>query len=88
MRTVAQSEAIATLPKLLDEVEQQPVVISREGKRVAALVSMKSFELMRKANVKSFLDLCDQTSEEIATAADAQGVPLDEVQRYLLSDDE
>jgi prevent-host-death family protein len=88
MRTVAQSEAIATLPKLLDEVERQSVVISREGQEVAALVSMKNYELVRKANIKAFLELCDQMGDEIAAKAAEEGIPVEEVQRYLLSDED
>jgi PHD/YefM family antitoxin component YafN of YafNO toxin-antitoxin module len=88
MRTVAQSEAIATLPALLDEIERQSVVISREGHEVGALVSMKNYELVRRANIKRFLELCDRTGAEIAAKAKEQGVPLEEVQRYLLSDED
>jgi prevent-host-death family protein len=88
MRTVAQSEAIATLPALLDEVERQPVVISREGQEVAALVSMKDYELVRKANVKSLLELCDRMGEQIAARAKEEGKSVEEVQRYLLCDEE
>jgi prevent-host-death family protein len=88
MRTVAQSEVAATLPKLLDEVERQPVVISRDGREVGALVSMKSYELVRQANIKRFLELCNEMGDEIAAKAAEQGTPLAEVRRYLLSDEE
>jgi prevent-host-death family protein len=86
MRTIAQSEAIATLPALLDEVERQPVVISREGQDVAALVSMKDYELVRQANVKKFLDLCDRVAKQIAAKAEEEGRSVEEVAQYLLSD--
>jgi PHD/YefM family antitoxin component YafN of YafNO toxin-antitoxin module len=72
MRTVAQSEAIATLPALLDEVEQQPVVISRGGEQVAALVSMKNFEAMRRLNWERM----DQISREAGARLDARAAEL------------
>ena len=88
MRVVSESDAMQSLPSLLKEVKTQAVVISDGKEELGALVSMEDYELVRRANVKSSLKLCDRMGEEIATKAAEQGVPLEEVQRYLLSDED
>lgn len=88
MRTVAQSEAIATLPALLDEVEQQPVVISREGRQVAALVSMKNYELMRRLNWERIDDISKQAEARIDRNAAKLGITSEQLVERLLRDDD
>jgi len=88
MRTVGQSEAIATLPKLLDEVVQQSVVISREGREIAALVSMKDFAEMRKFNLERIDEISRKAKARIDSHAAELGITPEQLVERLLRDDE
>jgi len=88
VRTVGQSEAIATLPKLLDEVEQQPVAISREGQEVAVLVSMKGYEAVRRANWERMNAISEEASARVDAHAAELGISPEELVERLLRDDE
>jgi PHD/YefM family antitoxin component YafN of YafNO toxin-antitoxin module len=88
MRTVAQSEAIAMLPALLDEIEQQPVVISREGHQVAALVSMKNYEMMRRLNWERMDEISRAAAARIDAHATELGISTERLVERLLRDDE
>jgi PHD/YefM family antitoxin component YafN of YafNO toxin-antitoxin module len=88
MRNVAQSEAIATLPTLLDEVERQPVVISRGGQQIAALVSMKNYELMRRLNWERINDISKEAEARLDAHANELGISPERLVERLLRDDE
>jgi prevent-host-death family protein len=88
MRTVGQSEAIATLPKLLDEVEQQSVVISREGQEIAALVSIEDFARVRKLNLDRIDEISRKAEARIERHAAELGIAPEQLVERLLRDDE
>jgi hypothetical protein len=88
MRVVSEADAMQSLPSLLQEVKTHSVVIRQGEEELGALVSMDDYEIVRRANIERFLKLCDQIGNEIAAKAKEQRVPLEEVQRHLLSDEE
>jgi PHD/YefM family antitoxin component YafN of YafNO toxin-antitoxin module len=88
MRTVAQSEAIMMLPTLLDEIEQQPVVISREGQQIAALVSMKNYEMMRRLNWERMDEISRAAEARIESHAAQLGISSEQLIENLIRDDE
>jgi prevent-host-death family protein len=65
MRTVSQSDAVATLPALLDEVTSQPVAIVRNGKEVAVLVTPEEYELIRHQKIQRLFDSMDAISTSV-----------------------
>jgi hypothetical protein len=88
MREVSEPGLIETLSPLFEEAKKHAIVVRDGGTSLGAIVSMEDFEIVRKANIQKFFELCDLTGEEIAAKAAEQGVPIEEIQRYLLSDED
>jgi prevent-host-death family protein len=70
VKSIDEAEAQARFDEILDEAQQQPIVIRRQGRGVAAIVSTADYERLRALNVQSFLGL----SEEVAREAAANGL--------------
>ena len=83
MKTVAATEAQERLGAILDDAQREPVVIRRQGRDVAVVLSMAEYERLRTGNVRAFLDL----RKEIAAEAAAKGL-IDERLAEILSGDE
>ena len=67
MKSVDATEFERRFAETLDEVQRQPIVIRREGRDVAAIVSAGDYERLRALNVQSFLGLREETARD-ATA--------------------
>lgn len=67
MKSIDEAEAQARLDEILDEAQQQPIVIRRQARDVAAIVSARDYERLRALNVQSFLDLREEVAREAAT---------------------
>jgi antitoxin Phd len=67
MKSVDEGEAQARLDEILDEAQQQPIVIRRQDRDVAAIVSAADYERLRALNVQSFLGLRGEAAREAAT---------------------
>ncbi|MBI2186781.1 MAG: type II toxin-antitoxin system Phd/YefM family antitoxin [Acidobacteria bacterium] len=83
MKTVAATEAQKRLGAILDDAQREPVVIRRQDRDVAVVLSMAEYERLRSGNVQAFLDL----RKEIAAEAAARGLS-DQRLAELLSGDE
>jgi len=83
MKTVAATEAQKRLGAILDDAQREPVVIRRQDRDIAVVLSMAEYERLRTGNVRAFLDL----RNEIATEAAARGL-TDERLADILSGDE
>ena len=64
MRFIEEAEAQARLNQTLDEAQDRPIIIRRQGKAIAAIVSIADYERTRIANVQSFLELRKEVSSE------------------------
>lgn len=62
MRYVSASEAKQTLSAILDAVQREPVVIHKQRRNVAVVLSMCDYEKLTAINVAEFQDYCDQIS--------------------------
>jgi PHD/YefM family antitoxin component YafN of YafNO toxin-antitoxin module len=78
MRTVSQSDAVATLPMLIDEVQTQPVAIERNGEEVAVIVTPEEYELIRGRKIQLLLDSMD------AIAVSVQNTVANDMERQDL----
>ena len=83
----------AAYPVKLSDIESgecyiQAVWDRNLGGRAIAESPGNLYSLPLKANLTNFLELCDQTGEDLAAKAVELGIPLEEVQRYLLSNEE
>lgn len=82
MKTIPATEAKNRLGAILDAAQREPIVIRRQDRDIAVLLSMADYERLRSANVAALLELRD----EIAAEAAAAGL-TEERLAELLSDD-
>lgn len=82
MRSVAATEAKNRLGAILDDAQREPIVIRRQDRDIAVVLSMADYERLRAGNIQAFLDL----RKEVAADAAAKGL-TDKRLAKLLSDD-
>lgn len=83
MKTVAATEAKNRLGAILDEAQREPIVIRRQDRDIAVVLSMADYERLRSGNMRAFLDL----RNEVAAEATARGL-TDQRLAELLTNDE
>lgn len=83
MITISATQAKQGLAALLDTVQRQPVVIRRQKRDVAVIMSPQEYERLREIGVADFQRFCDQIGERAA----ARGMNV-EVLAQLLADEE
>jgi prevent-host-death family protein len=66
MKTVAATEAKNRLGAILDEAQREPIVIRRQDRDIAVVLSMADYERLRDGNIQAFLDLRREVAEEAA----------------------
>ena len=70
MKTVAATEAKTRLGAILDDAQREPVVIRRQDRDIAVVLSMRDYERLRSGNVDTFLAL----RNEVAAVAKGRGL--------------
>jgi prevent-host-death family protein len=83
MKTVAATEAKNRLGAILDDAQREPIVIRRQDRDIAVVLSMADYERLRAGNIQAFLDLRNQVAAEAA----AKGLTEKRL-RALLADDD
>ena len=83
MKTVAATEAKNRLGALLDDAQREPVVIRRQDRDIAVVLSMADYERLRAGNIQAFLDL----RNEVAAQAAANGLTEERLADLLTDDD-
>lgn len=63
MRYVSATEAKQRLAALLDAAQREPVVIRRQKRDVAVLLSPQEYERLRALNTEEFQRFCDRVAE-------------------------
>ncbi|WP_028484924.1 type II toxin-antitoxin system Phd/YefM family antitoxin [Thioalkalivibrio sp. ALE17] len=82
MRTVSASEAKQGLAGVIESARKEPVIIQRQKRDVAVVLSPEEYERLVHLNVNEFRRFCDQISGKAETAGLTQE-KLDQ----LLADD-
>jgi len=82
MKSIDEAEARARLDEILEEAQRQPIVIRREGQDAAVVVSVSSYERLRREDISAFL----QVRKNVAAEAAASGLSEDELDRLLRDD--
>jgi prevent-host-death family protein len=82
MKTVAATEAKNRLGALLDEAQREPIIIRRQDRDIAVVLSMADYERLREGNVKALLEL----RNEIAATAAKKGLTPSRLRRLLADD--
>jgi prevent-host-death family protein len=63
MRHVSATEAKQALSSMLDAAQREPIVIQKQRRDVAVLLSMRDYERLTEMNVADFQDYCDRRSQ-------------------------
>ncbi len=83
MRTVAATEAKNRLGAILDDAQREPIVIRRQDRDIAVVLSMADYDRLRTGNIQAFLDLRNQVAAEAA----ANGLTDERLNELLAGDD-
>lgn len=68
MKSANEAEAQARFDEILDDAQQQPITIRREGADIAVVLSMPEYERLRLATVGEFLALRDEIARDAAAS--------------------
>ena len=63
MRSVSATEAKQRLAALLDAAQREPVVIRRQNRDVAVIMSAEEYERIRRKNIDEFQKFCDRVGD-------------------------
>jgi prevent-host-death family protein len=83
MKSVAATDAKNRLGAILDEAQREPIVIRRQDRDIAVVMSMADYERLRGGNIQAFLELRNQVASEAA----ANGLTEDRLNELLADDD-
>lgn len=83
MRTVSASEAKQGLSSIIDAAAFEPIVIRRQKRDVAVMLSMREYERLTQLNSAEFQHYCDAVAAKAAT----RGLTEDKLVAILASDD-
>jgi prevent-host-death family protein len=83
MKTVPATEAKNRLGAILDDAQREPIVIRRQDRDIAVVLSMADYERLRSGNIQAFLDLRNQVAAEAAT----NGLTEERLNELLVDDD-
>lgn len=82
MRTVTASEAKQGFAGVIEAAAREPVIIRRQKRDVAVVMSMQKYERLVRLNVSEFQRFCDA----IGTEAAARGLTEDKLAQLLADD--
>jgi prevent-host-death family protein len=82
MKSVDEAEAQAHLDEILDEAQRQPIVIRRQGRELAIVLSLVEFERLQADNIRAFLEL----RNDVAREANEAGLTEEGLTRLLGED--
>lgn len=68
MRTVTATEAKQNLGALLDNAQSEPIVIRRQKRDIAVILSAREYDRLRAMNIAEFERFCDQIGEQAKAA--------------------
>lgn len=79
MRSVSATDAKQRLAALLDAAQREPVVIRRQNRDVAVIMSAEEYERLRDLNAREFQRFCDKVAEQ----AKARGLTESTLKKLL-----
>jgi len=66
MRAVSATEAKQRLASLLDAAQREPIVIRRQNRDVAVIMSAEEYQSIRGVQIDEFEKFCDRVGAEAA----------------------
>ena len=82
MQYVSATEAKQTFSAVLDTAQREPVVIRKQNRDVAVMISMRDYERLRRVNIEEFQRFCDRLGQNAA----ARGLTEEKLNEILASD--
>lgn len=82
MRTISASDAKQGFANLIDIASREPVVIQRQKRDIAVVLSMAEYQRLTRLNIAEFQRFCDR----IGTQAETAGLTEDQLNQLLNSD--
>ena len=82
MRYVSATDAKQRLAALLDAAQREPVVIRRQKRDVAVILSPQEYDRLRALNIDEFERFCDRVAQQAA----ARGLTEDKLAAILRDD--
>lgn len=79
MRHVSATDAKQSLGQMIEAAQREPVVIRKQKRDVAVLLSMRDYERLTAANIEAFQRFCDLTGER----AQARGLTEGKLEELL-----
>jgi antitoxin Phd len=73
MRYVSATDAKQRLAALLDAAQREPVMIRRQNRDVAVLLSTREYDRLRALNTDEFQRFCDRIAERAAARGMSEG---------------
>ena len=64
MRYVSATQAKQALAAVLDAAQREPVVIRRQQREIAVILSMQEYERLTGLNIEEFQHCCDRIGEQ------------------------
>jgi len=83
VKTVPATEAKNRFGAILGDAQREPIVIRRQDRDIAVVLSMADYERLRSGNIQAFLDLRNQVAAEAA----ANGLTEERLNELLADDD-
>ncbi|MDR0480956.1 MAG: type II toxin-antitoxin system Phd/YefM family antitoxin [Gallionellaceae bacterium] len=83
MRSVTASEAKQGLAGVIEAARREPVVIQRQKRDVAVVMSMEEYQRLVHLNVAEFQRFCDQ----VGASAESAGMTEDKLAELLARED-
>jgi prevent-host-death family protein len=84
MRIISATEAKQSLGMMIDVAQREPVIIRRQQREVAVLLSMHDYQQLKGAQVDAFNIFC----EEISQRAQQRGLTEEKLDKLLKDDSE
>lgn len=82
MRTVSASEAKQSFASVMELASKEPVLIQRQKRNIAVVLSMDEYERLAHFNVREFQRFCDAVGSEAHNA----GLTEEQLQQLLSND--
>ena len=79
MRHISATEAKQRLAAVLDAAQNEPVVIQRQKRDVAVVLSAREFERLRGLNIAEFEQFC----ERVGRQAEARGLTEEKLAKIM-----
>lgn len=82
MKTVSATEAKQTFAAVIDKAQREPVIIRKQNRDVAVIMSIEDYQRLTQANLQEFQSF----REKIGHKAQARGLTEDKLDEILAMD--